>query len=122
MEEPAVLLSLRTPFHQDNLLLLVGQKEIPGKGVLSLLLWKVNEEFDAPWNPIAFESGAQEQNCGKCEQAARECLSVWVMEVQVVKAKAHGEAYCALLDLRGVVDVDISNNGNDCLLSEAKVV
>lgn len=55
------------------------------------------------------------QACKACEQMF-ECLGV-----PVVKAKAEGEALCALLNLRGVVDGVISNDG-DCLLFGAKVV
>ena len=62
-----------------------------------LLLLNTDEEFDAPWNAIAVKSGAREQHSGKRAQAARECLSAWVMGVPVVKAKADGDALCALL-------------------------
>eukprot|EP00977_Amphora_coffeiformis_P001783 scaffold353_cov185-Amphora_coffeaeformis.AAC.11 len=41
--------------------------------------------------------------------------------VTVVRAKAEGEALCALLNQRGIVDGVISNDG-DCLLFGAKVV
>ena len=44
-----------------------------------------------------------------------------LMGVPVVRAKAEGEALCALLNRRGVVDGVISNDG-DCLLFGAKVV
>ena len=44
-----------------------------------------------------------------------------LMGVPVVKAKAEGEALCALLNQRGIVDGVISNDG-DCLLFGAKVV
>lgn len=53
--------------------------------------------------------------CKSCEEMF-ECMGV-----PVVKAKAEGEALCALLNLRGVVDGVISNDG-DCLLFGAKVV
>ena len=53
--------------------------------------------------------------CKSCE-GMFECMGV-----PVVKAKAEGEALCALLNLRGVVDGVISNDG-DCLLFGAKVV
>ena len=53
--------------------------------------------------------------CKACEQMF-ECMGV-----PVVKAKAEGEALCALLSQRGIVDGVISNDG-DCLLFGAKVV
>jgi hypothetical protein len=53
--------------------------------------------------------------CGACEQMFE------AMGVPVVKAKAEGEALCALLNQRGVVDGVISNDG-DCLLFGAKIV
>ncbi len=53
--------------------------------------------------------------CTSCE-GMFECMGV-----PVVRAKAEGEALCALLNLRGVVDGVISNDG-DCLLFGAKVV
>jgi len=43
------------------------------------------------------------------------------MGVTVVQAKAEGEALCALLNMRGIVDGVISNDG-DCLVFGAKVV
>ena len=53
--------------------------------------------------------------CRTCEEMVR------LMGVPVVKAKAEGEALCALLNERGVVDGVISNDG-DCLLFGAKTV
>lgn len=44
-----------------------------------------------------------------------------LMGVPAVRAKAEGEALCALLNQRGIVDGVISNDG-DCLLFGAKVV
>jgi flap endonuclease GEN len=44
-----------------------------------------------------------------------------LLGVPVVKAKCEGEALCALLNQRGIVDGVISNDG-DCLLFGAKVV
>ena len=44
-----------------------------------------------------------------------------LMGVTVVRAKAEGEALCALLNQKGIVDGVISNDG-DCLLFGAKVV
>ena len=53
--------------------------------------------------------------CKACEEL------LGIMGVPVVKAKAEGEALCALLNQRGIVDGVISNDG-DCLLFGAKVV
>ena len=53
--------------------------------------------------------------CKQCEELLE------MLGVQVVRAKAEGEALCALLNLRGIVDGVISNDG-DCLLFGAKVV
>ncbi len=114
-------LSTRTNSREEGCCRWFGQKEIPSRGVLLLLLLNTDKEFDAPWNAIAVKSGAREQHSGKRARAARECSSVWVLGVPVVKAKADGDALCALLNLQGVVDVVISNDG-DCLLSGAKAV
>jgi len=53
--------------------------------------------------------------CQSCEEMLR------ILGVPVVRAKAEGEALCALLNQRGIVDGVISNDG-DCLLFGAKVV
>jgi XPG I-region/Chromatin organization modifier domain 2/XPG N-terminal domain len=53
--------------------------------------------------------------CKACEELLE------IMGVPVVKAKAEGEALCALLNQRGIVDGVISNDG-DCLLFGAKVI
>ena len=53
--------------------------------------------------------------CEKCETMLK------MLGVPVVRAKAEGEALCALLNLQGIVDGVISNDG-DCLLFGAKVV
>jgi hypothetical protein len=53
--------------------------------------------------------------CKSCEEMLR------ILGVTVVRAKAEGEALCALLNQRGIVDGVISNDG-DCLLFGAKVV
>jgi flap endonuclease GEN len=53
--------------------------------------------------------------CNDCQQLLR------LLGVPVVRAKAEGEALCALLNQRGIVDGVISNDG-DCLLFGAKTV
>lgn len=53
--------------------------------------------------------------CEKCEEMLR------MLGVPVVRAKAEGEALCALLNSRGVVDGVISSDG-DCFLFGAKVL
>jgi flap endonuclease GEN len=53
--------------------------------------------------------------CHACESMLR------ILGVPVVRAKAEGEALCALLNQRDIVDGVISNDG-DCLLFGAKVV
>jgi flap endonuclease GEN len=53
--------------------------------------------------------------CQRCEEMLR------LLGVPVVRAKAEGEALCALLNQRGIVDGVISNDG-DCLLFGAKVL
>jgi flap endonuclease GEN len=53
--------------------------------------------------------------CQACEDMLK------TLGVPVVRAKAEGEALCALLNQRGIVDGVISNDG-DCLLFGAKVV
>jgi 5'-3' exonuclease len=53
--------------------------------------------------------------CSECQQMLQH------LGVIVVKARAEGEALCALLSQRGVVDGVISNDG-DCLLFGAKIV
>ena len=53
--------------------------------------------------------------CRSCEDMLK------ILGVPVVRAKAEGEALCALLNQRGIVDGVISNDG-DCLLFGAKVV
>ena len=53
--------------------------------------------------------------CQRCEQVLR------LLGVPVVRAKAEGEALCALLNQRGIVDGVISNDG-DCFLFGAKVL
>jgi len=55
-------------------------------------------------------------------KACRDCTEMLgLLGVPVVKAKSEGEALCALLSQRGVVDGVVSNDG-DCLLFGAKVV
>ena len=55
-------------------------------------------------------------------KACRNCHDMLkLMGVVVVRAKAEGEALCALLNQKGLVDGVISNDG-DCLLFGAKVV
>jgi XPG I-region/Chromatin organization modifier domain 2 len=55
-------------------------------------------------------------------KACRDCQEMLqLLGVPVVKAKAEGEALCALLNQRGIVDGVISNDG-DCLLFGAKTV
>lgn len=55
-------------------------------------------------------------------KACRDCEEMFnYMGVPTVRAKAEGEALCALLNARGIVDGVISNDG-DCLLFGAKVV
>jgi flap endonuclease GEN len=55
-------------------------------------------------------------------KACNDCQTLLeLLGVPVVKAKCEGEALCALLNLRGIVDGVISNDG-DCLLFGAKVV
>lgn len=53
--------------------------------------------------------------CNACEEMLK------LLGIPVVRAKAEGEALCALLNQRGIVDAVISNDG-DCLLFGAKVV
>jgi flap endonuclease GEN len=53
--------------------------------------------------------------CERCETMLK------LLGVIVVRAKAEGEALCALLNQRGIVDGVISNDG-DCLLFGAKVL
>jgi hypothetical protein len=53
--------------------------------------------------------------CQSCEEMLK------LLGVPVVRAKAEGEALCALLNQRGIVDGVISNDG-DCLLFGAKVL
>ncbi len=53
--------------------------------------------------------------CERCEKMLK------LLGVIVVRAKAEGEALCALLNQRGIVDGVISNDG-DCLLFGAKVL
>ncbi|CAJ1945083.1 unnamed protein product [Cylindrotheca closterium] len=53
--------------------------------------------------------------CQRCEQMLQ------LLGVPVVRAKAEGEALCALLNEKGIVDGVISNDG-DCLLYGAKVL
>ena len=53
--------------------------------------------------------------CKVCQEMLR------LLGVPVVQAKAEGEALCALLNQRGIVDGVISNDG-DCLLFGAKVL
>mmetsp|Transcript_2992 Transcript_2992/g.3381 ORF Transcript_2992/g.3381 Transcript_2992/m.3381 type:complete len:1202 (-) Transcript_2992:56-3661(-) len=53
--------------------------------------------------------------CERCEEMLK------LLGVTVVRAKAEGEALCALLSTRGIVDGVISNDG-DCLLFGAKVL
>jgi flap endonuclease GEN len=53
--------------------------------------------------------------CQRCEEMLR------MLGVPVVRAKAEGEALCALLNQRGIVDGVISNDG-DCLLFGAKIL
>ena len=53
--------------------------------------------------------------CERCEEMLK------LLGVFVVRAKAEGEALCALLNQRGIVDGVISNDG-DCLLFGAKVL
>lgn len=53
--------------------------------------------------------------CQRCEEMLR------LIGVPVVRARAEGEALCALLNQRGIVDGVISNDG-DCLLFGAKVL
>jgi flap endonuclease GEN len=55
-------------------------------------------------------------------KACRDCqILAQLLGVPIVKAKAEGEALCALLNQRGIVDGVISNDG-DCLLFGAKHV
>ncbi|CAB9524567.1 GEN homolog 1 [Seminavis robusta] len=55
-------------------------------------------------------------------KACKQCETMLeFMGVPVVRAKAEGEALCALLNQKGIVDGVISNDG-DCLLFGAKVV
>ncbi|KAL3944272.1 MAG: hypothetical protein SGBAC_001666 [Bacillariaceae sp.] len=53
--------------------------------------------------------------CQRCGQMLK------LLGVPVVRAKAEGEALCALLNAKGIVDGVISNDG-DCLLYGAKVL
>ena len=53
--------------------------------------------------------------CQRCEEMLQ------YIGVPVVRAKAEGEALCALLNQKGIVDAVISNDG-DCLLFGAKVL
>ena len=53
--------------------------------------------------------------CKQCEELLE------MLGVPIVRAKAEGEALCALLNQKGIVDGVISNDG-DCLLFGAKVV
>jgi hypothetical protein len=53
--------------------------------------------------------------CQRCEEMLR------LLGVPVVRAKAEGEALCALLNKRGIVDGVISNDG-DCFLFGARVL
>ncbi|GKY99463.1 hypothetical protein MPSEU_000900800 [Mayamaea pseudoterrestris] len=53
--------------------------------------------------------------CSECQQLLE------LLGVPVVRAKAEGEALCALLNMRGIVDGVISNDG-DCLLFGATTV
>lgn len=53
--------------------------------------------------------------CNECEELLRH------LGIPVVKAKAEGEALCALLNQNGIVDGVISNDG-DCFLFGAKVL
>lgn len=53
--------------------------------------------------------------CNDCQQLLE------LLGVLVVRAKSEGEALCALLNARGIVDGVISNDG-DCLLFGAKVI
>jgi flap endonuclease GEN len=55
-------------------------------------------------------------------KACRDCQELLeLLGVPVVRAKCEGEALCALLNARGIVDGVISNDG-DCLLFGAKVI
>jgi flap endonuclease GEN len=55
-------------------------------------------------------------------KACRDCQELLeLLGVPIVRAKCEGEALCALLNARGIVDGVISNDG-DCLLFGAKVV
>lgn len=55
-------------------------------------------------------------------KACEDCNTMLaLLGVPVVRAKAEGEALCALLSQRGIVDAVISNDG-DCLLFGAKTV
>jgi len=55
-------------------------------------------------------------------KACKDCEEMFgYMGVPTFRAKAEGEALCALLSMRGIVDGVISNDG-DCLLFGAKVV
>lgn len=55
-------------------------------------------------------------------KACRDCKTMLeLLGVPVVQAKAEGEALCALLNQKGIVDGVISNDG-DCLLFGAKVL
>eukprot|EP00536_Pseudo-nitzschia_multiseries_P006983 jgi/Psemu1/169767/gw1.156.96.1 len=53
--------------------------------------------------------------CERCEELLK------LLGIAVVRATAEGEALCALLNQRGIVDGVISNDG-DCLLYGAKVI